>query len=132
MKSIRRFTVAILVLFVASLPAFAGDPNGIWKFEVKGPNGGSVESKLTLKWENNRLSGAVDNRAGKAEISEATFAEDQITFTVVRKIGRRLRKQTFTTKYAGKLQGDAIKGTIESTGRDQKLISLSWEAQRVK
>src|SRR2546421_4730230 len=77
MKSIRLLAATVLTLSLAALTSFAADPNGIWKFKAEGPKGGSMEATLVLKWENNQLSGAVENRLGKAEISEATFANDQ-------------------------------------------------------
>ena len=70
--------------------------------------------------------------ADATEISDAKFADDQVSFTVVRTFGKRLRKKTFTVHYAGKLEGDTIKGTIETSGREKKPISLAWEALRVK
>jgi hypothetical protein len=132
MKSIRPFIAALAALSLTALAAFAGDPSGTWKFQAEGPGGRSAESTLTLKLQDNQLTGTIENRAGKAEITAATFKDDQIAFTVVREIGRRLRKQTFTIHYAGKLAGDTITGTIETTGREQKPISIAWEARRVQ
>lgn len=132
MKTIRHLVTTCLALCATTLAAFAADPSGNWKFQAEGPKGRDVEATLTLKLQDNRLFGFVDNRAGKVDITDATFADDQVSFTVVRKIGRLLRKQTFTTRYSGKLEGDTIKGTIQVTGRDKKSTSLPWQAQRVK
>ena len=132
MKSIiRSFTAAIFVFLFTTLTAFAGDPSGTWKFSAEAA-GRSIESTLTLQWADNQLTGNIDNRTGKADIGEAKFVDDQVTFTVTREIGKRLRKKTFTIHYTGKLEGDSIKGTIETTGRDKKPVSVPWEAQRVK
>ena len=128
MKSIRLFATILLALSLAALTSFAADPNGIWKFKAEGPKGHSVDATLTLKWENNHLSGSMDNRLGKAEISNATFANDQITFTVA----REFRGKKLNTHYSGKLTENSINGTIETTGREEKPISLPWEAQRAK
>lgn len=131
MNTIRLLVLAILATLVTSLHAVAaGDPSGTWKFTVQSPNGGSIESTLTLRWENNRLSGSVTGRAGEAEITDAAFADDRVSFSVVRKIGRGFRKKKFTINYTGKLEGDAITGTIETTGRDKKPVSIPWNAQR--
>lgn len=130
-KSLRPLTLASCALFFASLALAAGDPNGTWKFTAEA-GGRSLESTLILKWENDRLTGSMDNRAGKVDITAARFTGDQVTFTVVREIGKRLRKKTFTIKYAGQLEGDTIKGTIQTTGRDQQPVSMAWEAQRAK
>jgi hypothetical protein len=85
-----------------------------------------------LKWHDNQLSGTIDNRAGKVAITNTTFADDRVAFTVEREIGRRFRKQKITVNYSGKLEGDTIKGTIETTGREKKPVSLPWEATRMK
>lgn len=132
MKSIRLYTLAVCALLGASLRAFAADPNGTWKFHAEGPGGRSADATLMLTWRDNQLSGTVEGRAGKASISEAKFADDQISFTVVRELGRRFRKQTITTRYSGKLEGDTIKGTIQTTGREQQAITIPWEAHRAK
>ncbi len=129
---IRALTVAIAAIFALTLTAFANDPTGTWKFKAEIADGRSVESTVTLKWENNQLSGTVENRLGRTSISDGRFVDDQVTFTVVRKIGRRLRKKKFTINYAGRLEGDAIKGTIQIIGRDKNPVSLAWDAQRVK
>lgn len=132
MKTFRNLRFAILALGATALNAFAGDPTGTWTFQGEGPKGRSVETTLTLKYDNNQLSGTIDNRAGKVAITNAKFADDQVSFTVVRKVGRRLRKQTFTLDYRGRLEGDTIKGTIETTVRGDKPVSIPWEARRVK
>lgn len=132
MKSIRRIALALTVLLTTSLATLAGDPTGTWKFKGEGPNGRTADATLTLKFENNQLTGQVDNRAGKEDISHATFTDDQVTFTVVRTVGKRLRKQTFTVNYTGKLEGDTIKGTLQTTNREKKPVTIPWTAERTK
>jgi hypothetical protein len=132
MNSIRTLAVAIFATLLTSVAAYAGDPTGTWKFGGEGPNGRSVDTTLTLKWHDNQLSGTIDNRAGKVAITNATFADDRVAFAVEREIGRRFRKQKITVNYSGKLEGDTIKGTIETIGREKKPLSLPWEATRGK
>jgi hypothetical protein len=129
MKSLRSFIVAVAAAVLSSSPAFAGDPTGVWKFAAE-LEGRSIESTLTLAWNNQQLSGSLQNRAGKVEITDAKFSNEHVSFTVVRTIGKRLRKKTFTVHYAGKLEGDTINGTIQATGRKGKEISTRWEAKR--
>jgi hypothetical protein len=126
MKSLRLFVFVLLSL--AATAAFAANPNGTWKWSTQMPNGHTANATLTLAWDNHQLSGSIENRRGKTEIQNAKLEGDQISFTVVRK----LRKQELTLSYSGKLQDDTITGTIETTGRDQKPISLPWNATRVK
>jgi len=123
-----RILASVTIALVSSVAALAADPSGTWKFKAEGPNGRAVDSTLTLKWDNQQLTGTIENRAGKAEIRNAKFVNDQVSFTVTRKIRRR----SFTTNYSGKLEGDAIKGTIEATNRKKEKVSLPWEAQRAK
>lgn len=130
-KSIRSLTLTAFVLCLVSSAFAAGDPSGAWKFSAEA-GGRSLESTLSLKWENEKLTGSIENKAGKVDIADARFVSDQVSFTVVREFGKRLRKKNFTIKYAGKLEGDMIKGTIETTGRDKQPVSMTWEAQRVK
>ena len=123
--------LAAATVLATSLSALAGDPNGLWKFNAESGSR-AIESTLSLRWQNDQLSGTIDNRAGKAEIKNARFANEQVTFSVERTIGKRLRKKTFVVHYSGKLEGDTIKGTIETIGRDKQPVSVPWEAQRAK
>lgn len=117
-----------LVFLSFAAAAFAGDPTGTWKFTAEGPNGRSVESTLVLKLEGQKLSGTIENKAGKADISDAKFENDQLSFTVDRKVRRR----SIEIHYSGKLEGDTIKGSIQATGREGKNIDIPWEASRQK
>lgn len=130
MTTLHRISLAAMAFGLGALSALAGDPTGTWKFQAEGPNGRNAEATLTLKWADNHLTGQIDNALGKAEITKATFADEQVSFTVVREIGRRLRKRTFTVSYSGKLEGDVIKGTVKTTGREDKPVSIPWEAKR--
>ena len=123
--------LAAATVLATSLSALAGDPNGLWKFNAESGSR-AIESTLSLRWQNDQLSGTIDNRAGKAEIKNARFANEQVTFSVERTIGKRLRKKTFVVHYSGKLEGDTIKGTIETIGRDKQPVSVPWEAQRAE
>ncbi len=126
-----RLLAALFAAIAASVVARAGDPSGTWTFKASANGERAVESTLTLKWDGSRLTGSIDNRAGKAEIVDATFVNDEMKFTVTREFGRRWRKRTITVHYTGKLEGDAITGTIETKGRDKKPVSMAWAAKRV-
>lgn len=127
----RLFSAGLTALLLSTATVFAGDPSGTWKTRIEGPDGRALESTLTLVWANGRLTGTVSNRAGPAEIAEATFENEKVSFTVHRKIKRGLfRKRTFATTYSGLLDGDVLRGTIQTTGRDQKPVSIPWEAHR--
>jgi hypothetical protein len=130
--SFRRLIVVGSVFFGSALSVLAVDPSGTWKFQGESPKGREAEATLVLKWHDGRLSGTLEGRAGKADITDATLTGDQVSFTVTRDVGRLLRKRTFTLKYRAKLEGDILTGTIETTGREQKPVSVPWTAQRSK
>lgn len=132
MNSSFRIATSLLAFGLSSLAALAADPSGTWKFSAEGPQGREIDATLTLKLADGRLSGEVVSRAGKAAISDATLAGDQVSFSVVREFGRFLRKKKIVTRYSGKLTGDKIEGTVQLTGRDDKTTSLPWIAERTK
>jgi hypothetical protein len=110
----------------------AVDPSGTWKFQGEGPKGRDVDATLVLKWHDGRLSGTLEGRAGKVDITDATLTGDQVSFTITRDIGRLLRKRTFTLNYRAKLDGDTLAGTVETIGREERPVSVPWTAQRTK
>lgn len=69
-----------------------------------------MESTLKLELKDGTLSGAVTSgRMGEAPISDASFKDDVVAFSLT----RERNGNTFTAKYSGKLEGDTIVGTIE-------------------
>jgi hypothetical protein len=127
MKTIR-MCITAFILCAAALVCNASDPSGVWKFEFEGSQGRKLESTLTLKLDGDQLSGAIDNRGGKVEISDAKLEGDQISFNVVHKI----RLRTFTTSYSGRLDGDTIKGSVNVSGPDGRKRSREWVATRLR
>lgn len=91
------------------------------------PNGESSESTLKLELKDGKLTGSVTGRRGETAISDATFADGSIKFSVV----RERNDQKFIMKYDGKLEADAIKGTIEMPGRDGAAPrKVDWNAHK--
>lgn len=125
MKSLRLRFAAFAACFLA-MAAFAGDPSGIWKWTVTTPNG-EVDTTLTLALKDGKLAGTYGNSFGDTAISAATFKDDAIAFSVEREFGGN----KFVLKYAGKLDGDAIKGSIDAPGFDGgEPRKLDWNAKR--
>lgn len=124
----RQFATVLIALFFTAAIASAGDPTGAWKWTAEGAGGRKMETTLSLKLDGDKLAGSIDNRLGKVDIRDAKLSGDQVSFTVERKIRRR----KITVKYAGTLEGDTIKGTIETTGRDKQPVTVPWNAERVK
>lgn len=137
MKSYRKFFAAALAALFLSLTAFAADasPAGTWKWSRPGRNGGpSMEQTLKLELKDGQLSGTLlgaDTPNGKipdVAIADASFKDGVVKFSVTREFNGNKR----TSKYEGKLDGDTIKGSSESPGRDGEVRKQDWTATRAK
>lgn len=103
------------------------DPSGTWKWTVE-RNGQKREVTLKLKLEGGKLSGSVTTgKDTDTKIEDGTFKDGEVKFSVT----RERNGEKFTSKYSGKLDGDTIKGSYETTigGKDQK---REFEAKREK
>ena len=109
---------------------------GLWKFSPPGRAAAAPAIEVTLKLErrDGRLTGSltVPGRAGnpatESQLSNVTFRGDQLAFSLVRAVnGRR-----FETKYAGRIQGDTITGSIETEMPNGQTRTLEWTARRAR
>jgi hypothetical protein len=124
MKTLR-LICSFLSLAVATA-AFAADPSGTWKWTTRSPNG-EIETSLKLESKDGKLAGAYSNQFGDASISNVSFQDDVLAFEVV----REFNGAKFVIKYRGKLEGDTIKGTIETPRPDGgEPMKLDWNAKR--
>jgi hypothetical protein len=108
----------------------ASKVDGTWTWSFTGQNGQKRESSLKLKQDGEKLTGTMSGRPGGAgaEIKDGKVdADGTLSFTVTREINGN----TMTAKYHGKLEGDTIKGKIETT-RDGQSREREWEATRQK
>lgn len=128
MKTSRKLLAAIFASCFIALAAFAGDPNGTWKWSTEGRDGQTVESTLKLELKDGKLTGTITGRGGETPISDATFKDDSIAFAVV----RERNGNKFVSKYSGKLNGDAITGSSEITRGDGEVMKREWNAKRSK
>ena len=136
MNSHRSWISPFLFLVVLASAVFAAEasPAGVWKWTVQGRQGGrGFEQTVKLEYKNATLSGIMPGRGTgqysvpDTPISDASFKEGQINFSVT----REFNGQKFTTKYSGKLEGNTIKGTFEREGLSGKAPSKSeWIATR--
>jgi hypothetical protein len=128
MRILRRAAIACALLLAASA-AQAGDPTGSWKWTIQTPTGDAVDVALKLALKDGTLTGEYSNRFGPAPISDASFKDETVAFSVL----RELDGNKFTVKYSGKLAGDSIKGTIEFPGfGGGDPVKMDWNATRVK
>lgn len=124
MKLLRR--LILLLAATAAAVAFAADPTGTWKWSTPSP-AGEIPTTLKLESKDGKLTGAYSNQFGDTPISNATLQDDTIAFEVVRDLGGT----KYVVKYRGKVEGDAIKGTLEAPGRDGgAAMKLEWNAKR--
>jgi hypothetical protein len=126
MKRLIAALAFVVVGFVSTANA-ADDPTGLWKYTVTFGDQ-TREVNLTLKLDGDKLTGSMPGRNNtETAIEEGTFKDGTVSFQVTRERNGQKR----VTKYSGKLEGDTIKGTIESE-RDGKANSREWTATRVK
>ncbi len=127
MISLRTLLVAPVAALVLTVSALAADPSGTWKWTSTGPGGQSFEQTMKLELKEGKLSGTVTGPRGETAISDSTFVDDALTFSVV----RERNGEKWVIKYDGKLQADAIKGTIVMPGRDGgEPRKLEWNAHK--
>lgn len=127
MKTLRTLFLAPAAALVFAVSAFAADPSGTWKWTTTNPEGESFESSLKLELKEGKLAGTVSGRRGETAITDATFANDTVKFSVAR--GRD--GQPWVMKYEGKLESDTIKGTIDMPRRDgAEPRKVEWNAKR--
>lgn len=114
--------------------AVAADPTGSYKWTAEGRNG-PQEITVKLVFKDGQLTGTVTQpgRRGGAptviDISNASFKDDVVTFSVVVEYNTN---KTVTT-YKGKLSGDTITGAAVESGRggDAPPTMLDWTATRM-
>jgi hypothetical protein len=126
-KCLALFAAAGLLLVLSTATAQAADPNGTWTWTFERQGGESVDIKLDLKAEGEKLTGKIYSGERETEITDGTFKDDEVTFKSV----RERNGNKFVMTYKGKVEGDAIKGTVEFQTPDQSR-SRPWEAIRSK
>ena len=115
----------VLTASLSAKAADAPDPTGTWKWTTMF-NNQTRENTLKLKLEGDKLTGAILGRDNQeTKIEDAKYKDGEVTFTVT----RERNGQKFTMKYAGKVEGDTIKGKT-SFDRDGNTQSRDWEAKR--
>ncbi len=104
------------------------NPAGTWKWSTTF-NDRTRETTLKLKLEGDKLTGTISGRRDSENaIEEASYKDGEVAFTVT----REREGQKFTMKYKAKVEGDVLKGKVESPGRDGETRSRDFEAKRAK
>jgi hypothetical protein len=108
MKS-RIVSIAAAILLAAT-SAWAADVAGKWTAKVPGAGGqGESEVTLNLKVAGTDVTGTLNNTQapGDVEIKDGKISGDDLSFTLMRKIG----EMEFKVLWKGKVSGDEIKFT---------------------
>lgn len=129
MKSYQKLLAAFVAACFMTLAAFAADASGNWKWTQEGRNG-PQETTAKLAVKDGKVTGTVTSPRGDAEISNGTFKDGAVAFSVE----RDFNGNKIVMKYAGKLEGDGIKGTFERpdfTGGGAAPTTTPWVASRV-
>lgn len=124
--------VGISVVRAADAPAApapatpaAKDLTGSWVYQMEGRDGTKRDVTFKLKQEGEKLTGAMTGGRGDTDISDGTVKNGEFSFKVVRKT----QNGEFVTKYSGKLEGDVLKGKMESE-RNGQAQTREFEAKR--
>jgi hypothetical protein len=107
--------------------AVKANVTGSWKYSLTTPGGQTFEPTLKLKQDGDKVSGVLIFGQNEAPISDGKIKDGEVSF----KVDRERDGQTFTTKYTGKVEGEAMKGKINSNwgGNDR---TFDFEAKRTK
>ena len=123
----KRFMLIFAALALSPFTIFGGDTNaaGTWKWSLAAQNGDTIRTILKLNQDGDKLTGSYTNQFGKAEITDGSLKDGQISF----KVKREFNGQPFIINYSGKLSGDRITGKCEfNVNGDAR--ALEWEAKR--
>ena len=102
------------------------DPTGTWKIKSKlGKK--DVEQTLTIENKDGKVTGTITAGKMETKIEDGTFKDGELKFTVTREI----KDNKVTTKFAGKITGDAIKGT-STTDFNGKEFKSEFEGTKEK
>lgn len=119
--------MAALLCWVVSAAAAddSSSPAGTWKWTTQTRDGQSRDWVLNLRVEGDRLLGTVKGPRNETEIQEGKFAAGKVSFTVKRETQRGASTQVFKAN----LEGDTLKGTIETKNADRS-NEREWVAKR--
>jgi len=112
----RRAPWRILLLALSAAPAWSADISGQWKGEWLDYQARvTTQNTFTFKQDGTNLTGTVKSESGELQIRDGKVSGDNISFTVVQKIGKR----EATLNYAGRISGSEIKFKVTFPGADQ-------------
>lgn len=108
-----------------SAASSAANAGGTWKWAIVTEGGDSIDLSLRLKQEGDRLSGVVIHGDNETPISEGMIQNNEVTL----KVTRERDGKTQVSKFKGTLDGDNIKGKIDSDWSGE-MRNYPWNAKR--
>ncbi len=119
-RLVRLLGVGFVCLMAIPLPGFQSDVTGNWDLTVQTQQGTATPS-LALQQSGEQLSGTYHGRMGDSKV-EGTVRGKDIQFTVT----LRFRDQDHVISYAGTVDTDTMKGTVQFGDRG----SGTWSGKR--
>ncbi|AWM41022.1 hypothetical protein GobsT_03840 [Gemmata obscuriglobus] len=118
--------VGMLALAGTARAADKNDATGTWKVTAKFGKK-DVESTWKLESKDGKLTGTVTMNKGEVKIEDGKIKDGEFSFSVTREI----KENKVTSKYAGKVTGDTIKGTATTSFNDKEFKS-DFDGKREK
>src|SRR5262245_17226154 len=104
LRSICRAGLVLVVCLSAMAAIQQPDVTGAWKMTYTTQDGVKMESTLTLKNEEGKLSGSIDSPRGSVALNEVSVTGDQVAFAIIRVgFGDEIR-----IDYKGTVKGDTM------------------------
>ena len=119
--------IALAVVAVFALAAWAADVSGTWELSSPGRGGEMMTSDITIVQEGNKIKVTMpgrpnqDGTPGEPIVSEGTVEGNAIQWKVVRQTPRG----EMTMEYKGTIEGDTMKGTYMMMDRE-----VEWTAKK--
>lgn len=110
-----RILSVFAVLAVSVFTLAAADASGKWTAETPGRDGTTMTNTFDLKASGAMLTGTMTNQRGETALTDGKIDGDNLTFTVVMKMGDNERRLNFK----GVMSGDTIKFTRSMEGNDR-------------
>jgi len=119
--------IALAVVAVFALAAWAADVSGTWELSSPGRGGEMMTRDITIVQEGNKIKVTMpgrpnqDGTPGEPIVSEGTVEGNAIQWKVVRQTPRG----EMTMEYKGTIEGDTMKGTYMMMDRE-----VEWTAKK--
>ena len=106
---------ATAAILATSMLALGADATGKWQGTATGKG---APQTFNLKQSGSNLTGTVEGgRGGPVDIKNGKVDGDNISFDVTREV----QGNAMTFKYSGKIEGDALKLTVETPGGPREM-----------